>query len=193
MPYNFKRLFLFVVSVAFAFLHQKRNFHVFPISILALSIMLLSGASTTQYLGHTILAALYSTTLALWDPPLTCGLVSSPAKSLGTVSSPSSRSLTVELITRLRKVQSVEEYVQRSVAQGTITGCVLMQILRLYDRGWQVQRWPIPVILGSTLGWCIGLILGSVLVTLQAHANSISASSGSSPTVPTSKSPTHRE
>jgi hypothetical protein len=42
---------------------------------------------------------------------------------------------------------------------------VPMQILLLYDRGWQVQRWPVPVIVGSTVGWVVGLCLGTMVAT----------------------------
>jgi putative effector of murein hydrolase len=42
---------------------------------------------------------------------------------------------------------------------------VPLQILLLYDRGWQVQRWPVPVIVGSTIGWVVGLCLGTMVAT----------------------------
>lgn len=34
------------------------------------------------------------------------------------------------------------------------------QVLRLYDWGSQIQRWPLPIILGSTYGFVLGSFLG---------------------------------
>jgi hypothetical protein len=39
---------------------------------------------------------------------------------------------------------------------------VPMQILLLYDRGYQIQRYPVPIILGSTIGWILGVLLGTI-------------------------------
>jgi hypothetical protein len=36
------------------------------------------------------------------------------------------------------------------------------QILLLYDRGYQIQRYPVPIILGSTIGWILGVLLGTI-------------------------------
>ena len=41
-------------------------------------------------------------------------------------------------------------------------GTIPAQILLLYDRGYQVQRFPIPILLGCTIGWIIGLLYGTV-------------------------------
>jgi hypothetical protein len=39
---------------------------------------------------------------------------------------------------------------------------VPVQILLLYDRGYQIQRYPVPIILGSTIGWILGVLLGTI-------------------------------
>lgn len=58
---------------------------------------------------------------------------------------------------------------QDVLAQTVLYSCVAftvpMQILLLYDRGWQLQRWPVPVVFGSTIGWVVGTCLGTILAT----------------------------
>ena len=39
---------------------------------------------------------------------------------------------------------------------------ILFQILLLYDRGYQIQRYPIPIILGCTIGWIVGTCVGTI-------------------------------
>ena len=39
---------------------------------------------------------------------------------------------------------------------------VLFQILLLYDRGFQIQRYPIPIILGCSIGWVVGTCIGTI-------------------------------
>jgi hypothetical protein len=46
---------------------------------------------------------------------------------------------------------------------------VLFQILLLYDRGYQIQRYPIPIILGCTIGWIVGACVGSIRAMLYFH------------------------
>jgi GPI biosynthesis protein family Pig-F len=41
-------------------------------------------------------------------------------------------------------------------------GTIPSQVLLLYDRGYQVQRYPIPVILGCTIGWTVGVLCGTI-------------------------------
>ena len=38
---------------------------------------------------------------------------------------------------------------------------VLFQILLLYDRGYQIQRYPIPIVMGCTIGWIVGTCVGT--------------------------------
>ena len=45
---------------------------------------------------------------------------------------------------------------------GTLFGLVPCSILRLYDWGSQIQRWPLPLILGSTYGFVAGTVLSIV-------------------------------
>jgi hypothetical protein len=42
----------------------------------------------------------------------------------------------------------------------TLLITIPFQILQILDSGLQVQRWPIPLLLGSTVGWVVGNIVG---------------------------------
>jgi hypothetical protein len=50
---------------------------------------------------------------------------------------------------------------------GTIVGCIPFQILSILDRGVQIQRWPLPIILGVTYGYVFGSIIGLVMLYFQ--------------------------
>jgi hypothetical protein len=51
-----------------------------------------------------------------------------------------------------------------SSTHGCLAGTIVLQILLLYDRGWQAQRWPIPLVLGCTYGWVLGKLLGFIIM-----------------------------
>jgi len=51
-------------------------------------------------------------------------------------------------------------------AHATAFVTVPFAVLRLYDWGSQIQRWPLPMILGSTYGFVAGSLLGSILVVI---------------------------
>jgi hypothetical protein len=42
--------------------------------------------------------------------------------------------------------------------------------LRLYDWGGQIQRWPLPVMLGSTYGFVLGTMVG-LFATVAMHCS----------------------
>jgi hypothetical protein len=48
---------------------------------------------------------------------------------------------------------------------GTFIGCIPFQILSVLDRGAQIQRWPVPIILGVTYGYVFGSLVGLFLLS----------------------------
>ena len=52
-----------------------------------------------------------------------------------------------------------KEIANRYVMYATLFVTIPFQILNILDHGNQIQRWPIPIILGSTIGHCIGCII----------------------------------
>jgi hypothetical protein len=55
----------------------------------------------------------------------------------------------------------------QSIVYCCIILTVLFQILLLYDRGYQIQRYPIPLVLGCTIGWIIGTCMGTIRAIRQ--------------------------
>lgn len=47
---------------------------------------------------------------------------------------------------------------------------ISFQVLTVLDHGRQIQRWPLPVLLGSTFGYVVGSMLGLLLLNLQNRA-----------------------
>lgn len=68
---------------------------------------------------------------------------------------------------------SSSQYQQRIIVlhQSIVYCCtivtVLFQVLLLYDRGYQIQRYPIPIVLGCTIGWIIGTCVGTIRAILR--------------------------
>jgi hypothetical protein len=112
---------------------------------------LVLGASPVQNLWHTLGAALYLIVLLQWDP-----LVRPPwpRHTLDRLSAATQRPRDLDARVSLTVVQT------RCVVACT----VLAHVLRLYDGGWQAQRWPVPTIVGATYGWILGPWCGILLV-----------------------------
>ena len=140
-------------------------------TVLAMVIFIVSGASPYENLGHTLLAALYLVTLTLLDLPIfnnhptlrldildrlfyTHSQQPLPAKVTSSSNKNSYRSTAIQ--------QLQQDKLAIAVAHGTVACAIPFQILLLYDRGWQVQRWPVPVLVGSTLGWALGTVVGTL-------------------------------
>lgn len=69
-----------------------------------------------------------------------------------------------------------QHYVQRNSTRlqlhyqlttlGMIIGMVVIAILRVLDHGMQIQRYPIPIIVGATWGSCGGVAVAAILAFL---------------------------
>jgi hypothetical protein len=53
----------------------------------------------------------------------------------------------------------------------TLLVCIPFQILNVLDSGLQIQRLPLPMLLGSTVGWTIGSIVGLLLALYNNSSN----------------------
>lgn len=136
-------------------------YHLLQASLVALALMILAGVSPVTHILHTALSAFYCAALCLSDPPIV-------------VSSTAPITFSEHVRYRLRGLEGnnkQQAIVARACSQGTIAGTVVLQILRLYDRGWQVQRWPVPVIMGSTIGWTVGAIVGTLWNVLHQETS----------------------
>lgn len=133
--------------------------------------MLLSGASLQTNPIHTALSALYWTTLAfLLEPPFLSRQL--PFSFAGHVVSHDSSFIQPSRCTFHspwfnKAVASIDS--SNLVFHTTLAVTIPMQILCLYDRGWQWQRWPVPVMVGSTIGWTFGCFLVAWKQVFPSH------------------------
>jgi hypothetical protein len=50
---------------------------------------------------------------------------------------------------------------------GTWLVCIPCQILQILDWGIQIQRWPLPIVLGCTIGWVLGNVIGCLWIVIS--------------------------
>jgi hypothetical protein len=180
VPYDLQRLCAYVIAVVAAVVLEpvqggwrKLVYELLPLSAAFWALFVLCGASPTENVIHTILGAVYLATTSWFDPPIFASTAPRNRKVT---------SLTDQLLHRFRGThldahthgyhhyhyQQHQDLLASTVLQA-VTACTIpTQILLLYDRGWQVQRWPVPVIVGSTIGWILGTVLGTVRVLWTA-------------------------
>jgi Na+/H+ antiporter NhaA len=58
-----------------------------------------------------------------------------------------------------QRIQLIHQY----TALGMFVGIAACAILRILDHGMQIQRYPIPIIIGTVWGRCVGTLIGAVL------------------------------
>jgi hypothetical protein len=156
--------------------------------------MIICGASWHEHVWHSLAAALHVVTLASWDPsPIffahQAAKKSRPRGSGGrsyrentapaTTTAPARfidqyqyhnrlflERFSLEPASQRRQGARREWLLATIIAHCVMAVTIPMQILRLYDWGMQIQRWPVPTILGASIGWAMALILGTPLLLL---------------------------
>ena len=112
----------------------KQLFQFILTTILLWLFFILSGANPLQNYVQTGLASLYIASLLCWNP-------GQPLISFLDCKEPISR-----------QFLTIKRY-------ATIITMVPCSILHILDWGAQIQRWPIPLLIGSTIGLLIGTLL----------------------------------
>ena len=204
IPYDLQRLGMFAAGVSFTAIltsmtQHNSNIHKWlqlaPSALLMWFVMVVCGASPYQDMAHTLLAALYLATLVIWDPPIF------DDDNIVTTTRPFKATFFPHaLLDRLSWHRSKEHNEDKDesqqgedptdsatgdaqprvwlghwVAKGTVALTIPLQILRLYDWGLQIQRWPIPSFLGATIGWSAGLVLGTCWTMIMTARNTSSS------------------
>jgi hypothetical protein len=105
--------------------------------------MILCGADPWNNVAHTIWTSLYMANLALMNPCL-----SGPAPA--------------SFVSHVNQLLEFNGIIASSQFYGTLFGIIPFQILNVLDWGSQVQRWPLPVLIGSTYGWIGGTVVGMI-------------------------------
>jgi hypothetical protein len=179
IPYNLARLVVYVAVVFGASIVAKGAFDFTRARLVAKYAGLLcvwclvSGASPYTNRLHTLWASLYLSILLWFDPPIFVATTRSRLRhDLSLLDHMKERLLVIRRRDRQGAnnnndaVSSNPQALLASITtQSTMAGTIPAQILLLYDRGWQLQRWPVPLVLGSTIGWCIGLVIGTVVIS----------------------------
>ena len=172
VPVPLERLLLCTMAIVFVvILTASQPFAKFTTlciwSMINAGVMILCGASHKENLVHTFLASVYATSLIIWD------LIGEDTKA---ASSPASSSKKAEkkhnhnhhhdgdFLWRISPPPSSFFLKEPAVVRShtTLLVGIIFHIFRLYDRGWQIQRWPIPTIVGTTVGWTVGVLIQTV-------------------------------
>jgi len=69
-----------------------------------------------------------------------------------------------------QKNQNRIQHIHQYAALGTAIGMGACAILRILDHGMQIQRYPIPIIVGATWGRCGGVLLGAMIVVISSSS-----------------------
>lgn len=64
-----------------------------------------------------------------------------------------------------REMNKIQQIHQCS-ASGTLVGMGACAILRILDHGMQIQRYPMPIIVGATFGRCGGVLIGTIIANV---------------------------
>ena len=143
---GFAALSFFVVSVPWwqvgALWRQIQVLFLTTCAILVASI--LCGAHPTNNLLHTLLASFYVASLLTLNPPVFCD----------------GSDWSLQQVLTRSTAQYGDDIVYTCRIYATLLIMIPFQILNILDSGLQVQRWPLPMILGSTVGWLTGSIAG---------------------------------
>jgi hypothetical protein len=151
--------------------------------------MIICGASWHEHAWHSLAAALHVVTLSSWDPtPIFFDETTRrrrrarPPFRENTAAGATTAALIVkqyhyhnrlflerfslEPASRQQRPRDSQEWLSTVIAHFVMAVTIPLQILRLYDWGMQIQRWPVPAILGASTSWALALIFGTPLVLL---------------------------
>ena len=118
-----------------------------------LAISILCGAHPQTNLRYTILASAYVASLLSLNPPVfndSNGCWNPQQYFFYSNYSASETRLGDEIVGKCR-------------FYATLLVMMPFQVLTILDSGLQVQRWPLPMVLGSTVGWVMGSVIGLLL------------------------------
>ncbi len=174
---SFSSTFIFV---------KNYTFTMFTLFIVVSLTTILFGASPNDYLYHTLLSSFYFTilTFGYYHPPMSstekspyhriflhllAGRTKNWDKIEGGVIHRDSPDAHSDYFNRNKNIHlttdiNIGDEINGYIMYVTIFTTVPFQILNILDHGKQIQRWPLPIVLGCTIGHCIGSILGLVVV-----------------------------
>lgn len=127
--------------------------------LVMLAIAILCGAHPQHNIQYTLLASFYIAALLCLNPSVFEHAYQEASNLL--------------LFNNNNKTATTKE--EQMALVRSYTALLMMipfQILNILDSGLQVQRWPLPMILGATSGWLLGTVIGLVWVIALYHSKS---------------------
>jgi hypothetical protein len=148
---GFAALVLFIVSVPWwelvVLVNTLKTLGITTFAILGMAI--LCGAHPLHNLLYTVLASFYVASLVSLNPPV--------------FNDATRTTNNTQLLLFTRRIDALtrgDDVIQSFRLYTTLLTMIPFQILNILDSGLQVQRWPLPMLLGSTVGWILGSVLG---------------------------------
>lgn len=172
---GFAALVLFIVSVPWwelvVLVNTLKTLGITTFAVLGMAI--LCGAHPVHNLLYTVLASFYVASLISLNPPV-----------FNDATRTTNNNKQLLLFTRrIDALVSGDDVMQSFRLYATLLTMIPFQILNILDSGLQAQRWPVPMLLGSTVGWILGSVLGLLwefcyTTHNKSNATTITSSSG---------------
>jgi hypothetical protein len=139
---------------------------------LMLAVLILCGVHPLRDLPHTLRAALYLTTLA-WPMGVLKG------EEHDTFLNRCYQLVDLSIVPTTAGVNQAGLIIASHRFYGTMLGLIPFAILNILDWGLQIQRWPLPLVIGGTIGWTVGNLF-SILPIRKLAYESVETTAGSS-------------
>lgn len=124
--------------------------HVYSTSIVVFIFVILCGASPFHNVIRTMLVSLHLSTMAF-------GFIH--PKEYSPNNNVKARLDTLHRVVMCDSIEGgslIQDQLDRSIAYSTIGTTIPFTILSILDHGRQIQRWPMPLLMGSSLGYGTG-------------------------------------
>ena len=141
----------------------------------------LCGVPYSQDQIHTLWVAVYTTALLWLSPPSSSSSQSSlqqqqqqqqqQRQNKRKGSSRAESSLADSVLKRLqwRDAETPEDILASTRLYGTVLVAIPFQVLHILDWGAQVQRYPLPILLGTTIGWSAATVFAVLWILVGGH------------------------
>jgi len=124
------------------------------LSIIMLVVSIFCGASPFANIHHTVLASMFFTQMAFgYIQPNDNEPIQMAVK----------RVFLAPDYTELTFIESLVNELNCYILYGTVVMTIPFVVLNILDGGMQIQRWPIPIILGSFYGHILGFTIGTLV------------------------------
>jgi uncharacterized integral membrane protein len=124
------------------------------LTVILFFISILCGVSPFANVHHSLLASFFVATLA-------CGYIQPKADE--SIQMAIKRVIVVPDYSELPYIDCLVNEMNGYMLYSVVAVTIPFMILNVLDGGFQVQRWPLPIILGCFCGHVIGIIVGTLV------------------------------